>query len=118
MTRVQSNFKMIRIQKDYSNMIRIQNQSKLNGPQNDWIPKWLDSKMIGNQNDSKIIDSKMNGNQNDSKMIGFQNDRNGKTTTTMMMMINKVNTMTPRQNDLVVKKKSCSDICDKQQPGS
>ena len=47
----------------------------------------------------------MIGNQNDSKMIGFQNDRNGKTTTTMMM-INKVNTMTPRQNDLVVKNKS------------
>ena len=43
----------------------------------------------------------MIGNQNDSKMIGFQNIRNGKTTT--MMMINKVNTMTPRQNDLVVK---------------
>ena len=43
----------------------------------------------------------MIGNQNDSNMIGFQNDRNGKTTT---MMINKVNTMTPRQNDLVVKK--------------
>ena len=42
----------------------------------------------------------MMGNQNDSKMIGFQNDRNGKMTT---MMINKVNTMTPRQNDLVVK---------------
>ena len=39
-------------------------------------------------------------------MIGFQNDRNGKTTMMimMMMMINKVNTMTPRQNDLVVKK--------------
>ena len=54
--------------------------------------------MIGYHNDSKMI-----GNQNDSKMIGFQNDRNGKMTTTMMMMINKVNTMTPRQNDLVVK---------------
>ena len=51
--------------------------------------------MIGNQNDSKML-----GYQNDSKMIGFQNNRNGKMTT----MINKVNTMTPRQNDLVVKK--------------
>ena len=50
--------------------------------------------MIGNQNDSKML-----GYQNDSKMIGFQNNRNGKMTT----MINKVNTMTPRQNDLVVK---------------
>ena len=57
------------------------------GFQNDWIPKWLDSKMIGFQNDSK--------------MIGFQNYRKGPST-----MINKVNTMTPRQNDLVVKKAS------------
>ena len=55
------------------------------GFQNDWIPKGLDSKMIRYQNGSK--------------MIGFQNNRNGKMTT----MINKVNTMTPRQNDLVVK---------------
>ena len=46
------------------------------GLQNDWIPKRLDSKMIG-------IDR-------------------GKMTT---KMINKVSTMTPRQNDLVVKKK-------------
>ena len=38
-------------------------------------------------------------------MIGFQNDRNGKTTTTMTM-INEVNTMTTRQNDLVVNKVS------------
>ena len=59
-------------------MIGNQNDSKMIGFQNDWIPKWLDS-----------------------KMIGFQNNRNGKMTTTM---INKVNTMTPRQNDLVVKK--------------
>jgi len=40
----------------------------------------------------------MIGNQNDSKMIGFQKDRKGPST-----MINRVNTMTPRQNDLVVK---------------
>ena len=37
----------------------------------------------------------------DSKMIGIEKCE----TTTTMMMINKVNTMTPRQNDLVVKKK-------------
>ena len=36
----------------------------------------------------------------DSKMIGIEKCE----TTTTMMMINKVNTMTPRQNDLVVKK--------------
>ena len=36
-----------------------------------------------------------------SNFFGFQNDRNGMMTT--MMMINRVNTMTPRQNDLVVK---------------
>ena len=59
--------------------------------------------MLGNQNDSKML-----GNQNDSKIIGFQNDRNGKTTT---MMINKVNTMTPRPNDLVVKKQNNSLLC-------
>ena len=35
----------------------------------------------------------------DSKMIGIE-----KCQMTTMMMINKVNTMTPRQNDLVVKK--------------
>ena len=34
----------------------------------------------------------------DSKLFGFQNDRNGKMTTSTM--INEVNTMTPRQNDL------------------
>ena len=33
-------------------------------------------------------------------MIGFQNDRKGMSTT---MMINEVNTMTTRQNDVVVK---------------
>ena len=37
----------------------------------------------------------------DSKFFGFQNDRKCMMTT----MINKVNTMTPRQNDLVVKKR-------------
>ena len=36
----------------------------------------------------------------DSKMIGIEKCE----TTTTMMMINEVNTMTPRQNDLVVKK--------------
>ena len=41
----------------------------------------------------------------DSKMIGIEKCE---TTTTMMMMINEVNTMTPRQNDLVVKKYSKS----------
>ena len=35
-----------------------------------------------------------------SKSFGFQNDRKGKTTT----INNEVNTMTPRQNDLVVQK--------------
>ena len=37
----------------------------------------------------------------DSKMIGIE-----KCEMTTMMMINKVNTMTPRQNDLVVKNKN------------
>ena len=36
----------------------------------------------------------------DSKMIGIEKC---KMTTTIMMIINKVNIMTPRQNDLVVK---------------
>ena len=57
--------------------------------QNDWIPK-LDSK-IGFQNWIPKLDS---------KMIGI--DR-GKMTSTTSTMINEVNTMTPRQNDLVVK---------------
>ena len=33
------------------------------------IPKWLVSKMIGNQNDSNMMVSKMIGNQNDSKFL-------------------------------------------------
>ena len=38
-------------------------------------------------------------------MIGFQNDRKGPST-----MINEVNTMTTRQNDLVVKKVSSNQL--------
>ena len=64
------------------------------------IPKWLDSNMIGIWNDSKMI-----GIWNDSKMIGIEKCQ--KTTSTM---INEVNTMTPRQNDLVVKNYECEKV--------
>ena len=47
---------------------------KMIGFQNDWIPNFLDSKMIG--------------------------------MTYGLLRINRVNTMTPRQNDLVVKNAS------------
>ena len=71
----------------------------------EWNPNYLDSKMIGVENMQKWFELKMfpkwlKSMFLDSKIIG--------TVDGSMSMINEVITMTPRQNELVVKNACCA----------